>query len=80
MKRFCTLNFNDGTSIQFAFDQQADPMVVAGLIDESLDRNTIAFEVDGQLQVFPMANIRSIAINPAPEKLPRSVIQGVSVV
>jgi hypothetical protein len=54
-------------------------MIVAGLVDEALDRNTISFEVDGQLLVFPMANIRSITIDPAPENLPRSVIRGASI-
>ena len=78
MKRTCTIAFNDGGSQFFEFDQQVDLMIVAGLVNDALERNTIAFEIEAQLVVFPMANIRSTSINPAPEKLPASVIKGVS--
>ena len=79
MKRTCTIAFNDGEKMKFEFDQQSDPMVVAGLVDDALERNTLSFEIGGQLVVFPMANIRSITVNPAPDKLPRSVIRGASI-
>ncbi|NKB34874.1 MAG: hypothetical protein GKR91_17400 [Pseudomonadales bacterium] len=78
MKRTCTIAFNDGHSMKFAFGQQADDSMVGRLVDDALDRNSISFEVEGQLLVFPMANIRSITVAPAPAKLPQSVIQGAS--
>ena len=79
MKRNCTIAFNDGENMKIEFDQQSDQSTVAGLIDDALDRNTLSFEIGGQLVVFPMANIRSITVNPAPDILPRSVIKGASI-
>ena len=79
MKRTCTIAFNDSENTKIEFDQQSDQSTLAGLIDDVLDRNTLSIEVGGQLIVFPMANICSITVNPAPDQLPRSVIQGASI-
>jgi len=80
MKRICTIVFTDGESMQVEFEKQLDASVVARELDNLLDRNTIAFKIDGNLVVYPMVNIRSITLDPAPAGLPVSVIQGASVV
>ena len=80
MKRICTIVFTDGESMQVEFEKQLDASVVARELDNLLDRNTIAFKIDGNLVVYPMVNIRSITLDPAPAELPLSVIRGASVV
>ena len=76
MTRTCTILFTDGESQSFQYEKQKDASVVAKFLKEGLDRNTLAIEVDGQLLVFPMANIRSITFDPAPSELPGIVIHG----
>ena len=74
MTRTCTILFTDGESRSFSYEKQQDASVVAKFLKEGLDRNTFAIEVDGQLLIFPMANIRSITLDPAPAELPSVVI------
>ena len=78
MNHTCTIVFLDGECMIIEYEKQADASIMARLVDDALDRNTLAFEIDGQLVVFPMANLRSITINPSPVELPRLVIKGAS--
>jgi hypothetical protein len=38
--------------------------------------NTIGVEVEGTVYFYPVNNIRSIEISPAPSNLPPSIVQG----
>ena len=80
MNKTCTIVFNDGETIKLSYDSQLDPMTGAALVDELMNRSTIAFEVDGKMVMYTMANIRSITIDPTPEALPKSVIRGAPIV
>jgi len=76
MSKICTIVFTDGESVKLSYDSQLDPMVGAQLVEESLNHPYLAFEADGKLVIYPMSNIRSVNIEPAPEKLPRTIIRG----
>lgn len=75
MSKTCTILFTDGESVTLQYETQVDPMIGAQLVEEVLSRNYLAFESDGKMVVYPTANIRSFTVDPAPEKLPKSIIR-----
>jgi len=76
-KRFLTVHFTDGSKLSMSFPQQTDDFSqIANRVQKALDANQLAIELDGELFVIPMNNIKYLQVNPAPEKLPDSVIRG----
>jgi hypothetical protein len=75
--RHVTFYFLDSTSITLAWPKQGskDQRVFAGQVKKSLEAETFAAEVDGQLMVIPMRNVKYVVISPAPETLPAGVIR-----
>ena len=74
-KRFLTIYFTDGSKLS-TFPQQADDFSqIASRVQKALDTNKLAIEVDGELFVIPMSNVKYLQVNPAPEKLPDTVIR-----
>lgn len=60
-----------------SFPQQTDDFSqIANRVQKALDANQLAIELDGEMFVIPMNNIKYLQVNPAPEKLPDSVIRG----
>ena len=75
-KRFLTIHFNDASKLSMTFPQQADDFSqIASRVQKALDANKLAIEVDGELFVIPMNNVKYLQVNPAPEKLPDTVIR-----
>ena len=75
-KRFLTIYFTDGSKLSMTFPQQSDDFSqVASRVQKALDTNKLAIEVDGELFVIPMNNVKYLQVNPAPEKLPDTVIR-----
>jgi hypothetical protein len=72
-------------TIKFAHDE---PLVVdvdaddtrlrnlAGNIEQAMSSNYVGLEIEGKLHLFPLLNILSIEISPAPEKLIKHVVRG----
>jgi hypothetical protein len=59
------------------FPQQSDDFSqIASRVQKALDANQLAIEVDGELFVIPMNNIKCLQVNSALEKLPDTVIRG----
>lgn len=76
-KRFLTIHFNDGSKMSMTFPQQVDSYnQMASRVQDALDANQLALEVEGELFVIPMSNVKYLQVNPAPEKLPNMVIRG----
>jgi len=75
-KRFITIHFTDGSKLSVTFPKQTDDSQIANRVQKALDANQFAIEIDGEMFVIPMNNIKYLQVNPAPEKLPSSVIQG----
>jgi hypothetical protein len=76
-KRFLTVHFTDGSKLSMSFPQQTDDFSqIANRVQKALDANQLAIELDGELFVIPMNNIKYLQVNPTPEKLPDSVIRG----
>jgi len=76
IKRFLTIHYNDGSKLSLTFPQQADDFSqIASRVQKALDANQLAIEVDGELFVIPMSNVKYLQVNPAPPKLPDTVIR-----
>ncbi len=77
-KRYCTIEYMDGRKLEFIFESlrdEEDPSRNVAL--EGLDSmRNIVVELDSQLLVMPMANIRSISLSPSPAKLPAHIVRG----
>ena len=79
--RYCVIRFTDGTSLKFKFagDEVQDVTDAATRIQNILDARTLALELDGQLMIIPMSNIRAIEVVPSFEKLPERFIKATTV-
>ena len=77
IKRFLTIHFIDGSNLSVTFPQQSENFSqIADRVQKALVANQLAIEVDGELFVIPMNNIKYLQVNPAPEKLPDTGIRG----
>ena len=85
--RTMTLHFNDGSKLQFEFPEQA-PNAAAKQIKlaEFLTSKHVVIEAEGSVLVFPVSNIKYIALNAfysTPGKfpgLPKHTITGARIV
>lgn len=76
-KRNLTIHFMDGTKVAYDFPRQVeDKMTMSSKIEALLDKQFIVIEGDGVVHFYPVNNIKSIQLNPIPQKLPDFVIQG----
>ena len=76
IKRFLTIHFIDGSRLSVTFPQQSDDFSqIASRVQKALDANQLAIEIDGELFVIPMNNVKYLQVNPSPEKLPDTVIR-----
>ena len=73
----CTISFLDGTQLKVVWEKQKEAALrSASLIEKVLNSESFALELEGRLVVVPIQNIRTIEINPAPEKLPPMIVRG----
>lgn len=76
--RYCTLEYMDGHKIEFIFESlrdEEDPS--RSFVLENLpSANNLLVELDDQLLIIPMANVRSVSISPSPAKLPGDIVRG----
>ena len=45
-------------------------------VQKALDTRKLTIEIDGELFVIPMNNVKYLQMNPAPEKKPETVVRG----
>ena len=78
-KNFLTIHFTGDSKLSMTFPQQTDDShQIAAKVQKALDANQLAIEVDGEMFVIPMNNIKYLQVNPAPRKLPDTVIGSAS--
>ncbi len=76
-KNFLTIHFTDGSKLSMTFPQQTDDFhQIASRVQKALDSNQLAMEVDGEMLVIPMNNVKYLQVNPTPRNLPDTVIRG----
>ena len=76
-KRFLTIFFMDGSEMSINFPEQGgNPLLLAKRVQEAIEANQIAIEVDNKLYVIPTNNIKYMHASPMPDELPETVIRG----
>ncbi len=80
--RHVTFYFLDSSSMKLAWPKQGskDPQVFASQVKKTLESEMFVGEVEGQLMVIPMRNVKYIVISPAPETLPAGIIRNARVI
>ena len=80
-ERYLTIHFTDGSKLSVTFPKQNDMLYkIVSRVEKALDADKLAMEIDGELFVVPMNNIKYLQVNPAPEKTPEMVIRGGSLI
>ena len=76
-----TFHFTDGTKLDADFDAQTtDPAKAVQNIRKAMDADKFMIEIEGQLFLIPLNNVKYLRISPAPDKLPEGVIKGARLV
>ena len=80
-KRFLTIHFTDGSKLSVTFPRQIEDFhQMAARVQKALDANKLSIEIDGELFVIPMNNVKYLQVTPAPEKMPDTIIRGGSLI
>ena len=77
---FAIIRTTSGAKLKFRFPMAAEPETVGARLEKALNASSLAIEIEGALMIFPVANIQSVQITPAPEHLPSTVIKGAHMV
>ena len=76
-KKFLTIYFIDGSEMLVSFpEQDGSPFLLAQRIQQAIEADQLAIEIDGKLTVIPMNNIKYLQASPLPEDLPETVVVG----
>ncbi len=75
--RHVTFYFLDNSTMKLIWPKQGsrDPQVFAGQVKKSLESDKFMAEVDGQLLMIPMRNVKYVVISPAPETLSQGIVR-----
>lgn len=76
-RKALSIHFHDGSSVAFDFPTQlADARTITTRIEELLKQQYLMVEAEGALLLYPLYNVRSIQVFPAPDTLPDNCIKG----
>lgn len=72
-----TIHLIEGENLTFSIaPSEAKQLGLSDDIENALQRNSIAIELDDKLMIIPYSNIKYIEVDPAPASLPLSIISG----
>jgi hypothetical protein len=76
-----TIHFMDGSKIALRLPRQAGTgsQIIAANVKRALEADRIMVEVDGELLLIPMRNVKYIQLAPAPKELPTGVLRGAQI-
>ena len=76
-ERNLTIHFVDGSKMALTFPRQpGNPLRLAQRIEEAMESNYFASEVDGKLVVIPKTSIKYMEVATLPDAIPETVIRG----
>lgn len=78
-KRQLTIHFIDGNKICFDFPEQTDPVNITKQVESLFKDQYLMIQAEGSIFLYPLQNIKSIQVYPAPEKLPTNLIKNASI-
>jgi hypothetical protein len=72
-----TVHFMDGTKLLVRYPRLTgvDATTIAAAVRRALDAEKVIVEVDGDLLIIPMRNVKYFHLTPAPDHLPQGVIR-----
>ena len=71
------VKFVNGQEDKFDFEPQGEPAMFGKKLRELLDSNALVLQLGGEIEIIPLANIQSITVIPAREKILETVaLQG----
>lgn len=75
--RYAQFTFLDNSVLKLTWPKQGskDAQIFATQLKNALEADQFAAEVEGQLMVIPMRNVKYIVVSPAPKTLPQGVIR-----
>jgi len=72
-----TVHLVHGEPLVYSLEpSEAKKLGVSEDLERALQRNSMAIEADNKLRIIPYSNIKYVEIEPAPENLPFTIIQG----
>ena len=75
--KLVTFYFMDGSEMSLAFPQQGgNPLLLAKRVQQAMDSNHVAVEIDGKLTVIPKTAIKYLQLQSMPDEVPETVIRG----
>lgn len=75
--KLVTFYFMDGSEMSLAFpDQGGNPLLLAKRVQQAMDSNHVAVEIDGKLTVIPKTAIKYLQLQSMPDEVPETVIRG----
>jgi hypothetical protein len=77
-----TVHFMDGTKMAVRYPKQAgtDPATIVSTVKRAIDADKLVLEIDNDLLVIPIRNIKYVQVSPAPSHLPPSVLRQARVI
>ena len=72
-----TVHFMDGTKLSVRYPRLTgmDRTGIAAAVKRALDAEKVIVEVDGDLLIIPMKNVKYFHLTPAPDHIPQGVIR-----
>ena len=77
-KKQLTIHFMDGNKVCFDFPEQTDSINISKQVESLLKDQYIMIEAEGSIFLYPLQNIKSIQVYPAPKILPSNLIKNAS--
>ena len=68
------VKFVNGKEDKFDFEPQGEPVMFAKKLRELLDSNALVLQLEGEIEIMPLANIQSITVIPARENITEKVV------
>ena len=75
--RHVIFTFLDNSKLKLSWPKQGskDPQIFATQLKKSLEADRFIAEVEGQLMVIPMRNVKYLIVSPAPRALPQGIVR-----
>ena len=77
-----TIHFTDGSKVSLRWPRQAGTgaQIIAANVKKALEADRMMVEVNGDLWLIPLRNVKYIQLSPSPKELPVGVLRGAQIV
>jgi hypothetical protein len=76
--RFMTITFVSGKKQKFEFEPVSDDVTtVSSRLEKMLASGHLVMKCDDRVHFFPLSNVESVEVSPAPDKTPGFVVNAI---